>query len=83
MFNGLNECLFRKLINCESNARITIDSDIMNLDESLPVDHRITKKFPLKTNVQKVIKKIDKLLKSIFYWSWKIKLFRNNTEVVT
>ncbi|QQH24515.1 hypothetical protein HYE20_00865 [Mycoplasmopsis bovis] len=49
------ECLFRKLI-IVSNGKITIDSDVMELDESLPVDID-SKKFPLKTNVQKLQEK--------------------------
>ncbi|WP_429985557.1 hypothetical protein, partial [Mycoplasmopsis bovis] len=62
-----------------SNGKITIDSDVMgDLDESLPVD-RDSKKFPLKTNVQKLQEKTA-IKEHILSDGWKIKL--SETPVV-
>lgn len=80
IFNGLKNA-YSENSSIVSNGKITIDSDVMgDLDESLPVDID-SKKFPLKTNVQKLQEKTA-IKEHILSDGWKIKL-SETPEVVS
>ncbi|WP_193210277.1 Mbov_0399 family ICE element protein, partial [Mycoplasmopsis agalactiae] len=80
IFNGLKKA-YSESASIVNNGKITIDSDVMgDLDESLPVDID-SKKFPLKTNVQKLKEKTSTKEYSLSD-GWKIKL-SETPEVVS